>query len=135
VYTGTSVANRPEVSMAESTFMERKPGALTLSEDDRRVLAVWAADCEGLIATAPASKHWVAAELAEGSVRCIYLHWALTHVVASGLATNYDSFTQFHALVLFTPWYFWWLTSIKGGDFFKLGVARCPYLIWTSESG
>jgi hypothetical protein len=25
--------------------MQRKPGALTLSEDDRRVLAVWAADC------------------------------------------------------------------------------------------
>lgn len=25
--------------------MEREPGALTLSEDDRRVLAVWAADC------------------------------------------------------------------------------------------
>jgi hypothetical protein len=25
--------------------MERHPGALTLSEDDRRVLAVWAADC------------------------------------------------------------------------------------------
>ena len=25
--------------------MERKPGSLTLSEDDRRVLAVWAADC------------------------------------------------------------------------------------------
>jgi hypothetical protein len=25
--------------------MERRPGALTLSEDDRRVLAVWAADC------------------------------------------------------------------------------------------
>jgi len=25
--------------------MERQPGALTLSEDDRRVLAVWAADC------------------------------------------------------------------------------------------
>lgn len=25
--------------------MERKPGALTLSEDDRRVVAVWAADC------------------------------------------------------------------------------------------
>ena len=25
--------------------MKRKPGALTLSEDDRRVLAVWAADC------------------------------------------------------------------------------------------
>jgi hypothetical protein len=25
--------------------MGRKPGALTLSEDDRRVLAVWAADC------------------------------------------------------------------------------------------
>ncbi len=25
--------------------MERKPGALTLGEDDRRVLAVWAADC------------------------------------------------------------------------------------------
>ena len=24
---------------------ERQPGALTLSEDDRRVLAVWAADC------------------------------------------------------------------------------------------
>jgi hypothetical protein len=24
---------------------ERRPGALTLSEDDRRVLAVWAADC------------------------------------------------------------------------------------------
>ena len=27
--------------------MERQPGALTLSEDDRRVLAVWAADCAG----------------------------------------------------------------------------------------
>ncbi len=25
--------------------MERQPGALTLSEDDRRVLAIWAADC------------------------------------------------------------------------------------------
>lgn len=25
--------------------MERRPGPLTLSEDDRRVLAVWAADC------------------------------------------------------------------------------------------
>jgi hypothetical protein len=25
--------------------MERQPGRLTLSEDDRRVLAVWAADC------------------------------------------------------------------------------------------
>lgn len=25
--------------------MERQPGALTLSEDDRRVLALWAADC------------------------------------------------------------------------------------------
>jgi hypothetical protein len=25
--------------------MDRRPGALTLSEDDRRVLAVWAADC------------------------------------------------------------------------------------------
>ena len=25
--------------------MNREPGALTLSEDDRRVLAVWAADC------------------------------------------------------------------------------------------
>jgi hypothetical protein len=25
--------------------MKRQPGALTLSEDDRRVLAVWAADC------------------------------------------------------------------------------------------
>ena len=25
--------------------MDRQPGALTLSEDDRRVLAVWAADC------------------------------------------------------------------------------------------
>lgn len=25
--------------------MERRPGARTLSEDDRRVLAVWAADC------------------------------------------------------------------------------------------
>jgi hypothetical protein len=25
--------------------MEHEPGALTLSEDDRRVLAVWAADC------------------------------------------------------------------------------------------
>ncbi|MCJ7712131.1 MAG: hypothetical protein MUQ32_15020 [Chloroflexi bacterium] len=25
--------------------MDRKPGALTLSEDERRVLAVWAADC------------------------------------------------------------------------------------------
>jgi hypothetical protein len=25
--------------------MGRQPGALTLSQDDRRVLAVWAADC------------------------------------------------------------------------------------------
>ena len=25
--------------------MDRRPGALTLSEDDRRTLAVWAADC------------------------------------------------------------------------------------------
>jgi len=31
--------------MEESLGMERQPGALTLSEDDRRVLAVWAADC------------------------------------------------------------------------------------------
>jgi hypothetical protein len=28
-----------------SSSRERRPGALTLSEDDRRVLAVWAADC------------------------------------------------------------------------------------------
>ena len=25
--------------------MERQPGALTLGEDDRRVVALWAADC------------------------------------------------------------------------------------------
>lgn len=31
--------------MGESLPMDRQPGALTLSEDDRRVLAVWAADC------------------------------------------------------------------------------------------
>jgi hypothetical protein len=31
--------------MPESSDIERQPGALTLSEDDRRVLAVWAADC------------------------------------------------------------------------------------------
>ena len=31
--------------MGESSPMERQPGALTLSEGDRRVLAVWAADC------------------------------------------------------------------------------------------
>jgi hypothetical protein len=31
--------------MQEASNMERQPGALTLSEDDRRVLAVWAADC------------------------------------------------------------------------------------------
>lgn len=31
--------------MPESLDVERQPGALTLSEDDRRVLAVWAADC------------------------------------------------------------------------------------------
>jgi hypothetical protein len=31
--------------MPESSDTERQPGALTLSEDDRRVLAVWAADC------------------------------------------------------------------------------------------
>jgi hypothetical protein len=31
--------------MRESSDKERQPGALTLSEDDRRVLAVWAADC------------------------------------------------------------------------------------------
>ena len=28
-----------------SLAMERQPGTLTLSEDDRRVLVVWAADC------------------------------------------------------------------------------------------
>lgn len=31
--------------MGEFLGMERQPGALTLSESDRRVLAVWAADC------------------------------------------------------------------------------------------
>ena len=31
--------------MGESLGMKREPGALTLSEDDRRVVAVWAADC------------------------------------------------------------------------------------------
>jgi hypothetical protein len=31
--------------MRESSRMDRQPGALTLSEDDRRVLAVWAAYC------------------------------------------------------------------------------------------
>ena len=31
--------------MGKSLRMERQPGDLTLSEDDRRVLAVWAADC------------------------------------------------------------------------------------------
>jgi immunity protein 5 of polymorphic toxin system len=31
--------------MQESPGMEHQPGALTLSEEDRRVLAVWAADC------------------------------------------------------------------------------------------
>jgi hypothetical protein len=31
--------------MGETLGMERQPGALTLSEDDRRVLAVWASDC------------------------------------------------------------------------------------------
>lgn len=31
--------------MTESLVMKRQQGALTLSEDDRRVLAVWAADC------------------------------------------------------------------------------------------
>src|SRR4029453_8913979 len=31
--------------MAQDGGMTREPGALTLSEDDRRVLAVWAADC------------------------------------------------------------------------------------------
>jgi hypothetical protein len=35
----------PGQPMAESVEMERQPGVLTLSEDDRRVLAVWAADC------------------------------------------------------------------------------------------
>ena len=36
---------QPGQPMGESRGMERQPGALTLSEDDRRVLAVWAADC------------------------------------------------------------------------------------------
>jgi hypothetical protein len=36
---------KPGEPMGESLGMERQPGALTLSEDDRRVLAVWAADC------------------------------------------------------------------------------------------
>jgi ABC-type molybdenum transport system ATPase subunit/photorepair protein PhrA len=31
--------------MGESLFVTRQPGPLTLSEDDRRVLGVWAADC------------------------------------------------------------------------------------------
>jgi hypothetical protein len=31
--------------MGESLRMHRTPGALTLSENDRRLLAVWAADC------------------------------------------------------------------------------------------
>jgi hypothetical protein len=31
--------------MPESLDMERQTGAFTLSEDDRRVLAVWAAGC------------------------------------------------------------------------------------------
>ena len=30
---------------AEASGVDRRPGALTLSEEDRRVLAVWAADC------------------------------------------------------------------------------------------
>ncbi len=34
-----------DLAVGESSGMEREPGALTLSEDDRRVLAVWAADC------------------------------------------------------------------------------------------
>lgn len=41
-----SVGRRP---MGEFLGMERTPGALTLSESDRRVLAVWAADCAGRI--------------------------------------------------------------------------------------
>jgi len=36
---------KPGQPMGESLGMERRPSALTLSEDDRRVLAVWAADC------------------------------------------------------------------------------------------
>ncbi len=36
---------QPRQPMGQSLGMERRPGTLTLSEDDRRVLAVWAADC------------------------------------------------------------------------------------------
>src|ERR1035437_9656653 len=36
---------QPGQPIGESSCMECQPGALTLSEDDRRVLAVWAADC------------------------------------------------------------------------------------------
>src|SRR5450759_2105227 len=39
------MTRQPGEPMGESLGMERQPGALTLSEDDRRVLAVWAADC------------------------------------------------------------------------------------------
>ena len=42
---GPGVISRTEQPMGESLRMERQPGVLTLSEGDRRVLAVWAADC------------------------------------------------------------------------------------------
>jgi hypothetical protein len=35
----------PSARWENFSGMERKPSALTLREDDRRVLAVWAADC------------------------------------------------------------------------------------------
>ncbi len=38
-------ARQPGATRREPGAKERQPGALTLSEDDRRELAVWAADC------------------------------------------------------------------------------------------
>ena len=42
---GPGVTNRTDQPREKPGCAERRPGALTLSEDDRRVLAVWAADC------------------------------------------------------------------------------------------
>jgi len=42
---GTGEVIDKRVSRRENRCMERQPGGLTLSDDDRRVLAVLAADC------------------------------------------------------------------------------------------
>jgi hypothetical protein len=47
ILTSLETPDGPRVLVSDGTIpgLQRQPGALTLSENDRRVLAVWAADC------------------------------------------------------------------------------------------